>query len=104
MKTFIYLAQAAPDQPPMLMQFFPLIIIAVLFYFLLIRPQQKKQKEHQKLVADLKTGDKVITSGGMHGMVANIKETTILLKVADNVKVELDRAAVTTIVKPTDAS
>jgi preprotein translocase subunit YajC len=88
----------------MLMQFFPLIIIAVLFYFLLIRPQQKKQKEHQKLVADLKTGDKVITSGGMHGMVANIKETTILLKVADNVKVELDRAAVSTIVKPTEAS
>ena len=104
MKTFIYLAQAAPDQPQMLMPFFPLIIIAVLFYFLLIRPQQKKQKEHQKLVADLKTGDKVITSGGMHGMVANIKETTILLKVADNVKVELDRAAVSTIVKPTEAS
>ena len=55
-------------------------------------------------MADLKTGDKVITSGGMHGMVANIKETTILLKVADNVKVELDRAAVSTIVKPTEAS
>ena len=92
------------DSSGMILQFLPIVLIFVVFYFLLIRPQQKKQKEHQKLVADLKTGDKVITSGGMHGMVANIKETTILLKVADNVKVELDRAAVSTIVKPTEAS
>ena len=103
MKTFIYLAQAAPDQPPMLMQFFPLIIIAVLFYFLLIRPQQKKQKEHQKLVTTIKTGDKVITSGGMHGIVANVKESTILLKVADNVKIEMDKAAVVTVSKSAEA-
>ena len=77
----------------------PLIIIAVLFYFLLIRPQQKKQKEHQKLVSAIKTGDKVITSGGMHGIVANVKESTILLKVADNVKIEMDKAAVVSVTK-----
>ena len=95
-------APSAPEQPPVLFQFLPLIIIAVLFYFLLIRPQQKKQKEHQKLVTAIKTGDKVITSGGMHGIVANVKESTILLKVADNVKIEMDKAAVVSVTKSTE--
>jgi preprotein translocase subunit YajC len=103
MQTLIFLAQAAPEQPPVLFQFMPLIIIAVLFYFLLIRPQQKKQKEHQKLVAAIKTGDKVVTSGGIHGIVANVKETTILLKVADNVKIEMDKAAVVSVSKSSEA-
>jgi preprotein translocase subunit YajC len=97
----LLLAQAAPgpEQPPLLFQFMPLIIIAVLFYFLLIRPQQKKQKEHEKLVASVKTGDKVVTAGGIHGIVANVKETTFLVKVADNVKIEFDRSAITSVTK-----
>jgi preprotein translocase subunit YajC len=99
MQTVFLLAQAAPEQPPAIFQFLPLIIIAVLFYFLLIRPQQKKQKEHQKLVASIKTGDKVVTNAGIHGIVANVKESTILLKVADNVKIEMDKAAVVTVTK-----
>jgi len=106
MEFMTFLAQAAPgapEQPPVLFQFLPLIIIAVLFYFLLIRPQQKKQKEHQKLVTTIKTGDKVITSGGMHGIVANVKESTILLKVADNVKIEMDKAAVVAVSKSAEA-
>lgn len=98
----IFIAQAAPQQPPALFQFLPLIIIAVLFYFLLIRPQQKKQKEHQKLISGVKTGDKVVTSAGIHGIVSNVKEHTILLKVADNVKIEMDKAAVTTVTKSSD--
>jgi len=100
----IILAQAAPGpaQPSALFQFIPLIIIAVLFYFLLIRPQQKKQKEHQALVASVKTGDKVVTSSGIYGIVANVKETTLLLKVADNVKIEMDKAAVATVVKSSE--
>jgi len=103
MQTLLFLAQAAPEQPPVLFQFMPLIIIAVLFYFLLIRPQQKKQKEHQKLVAGIKTGDRVVTSGGIHGIVANVKETTMLLKVADNVKIEMDKAAVVSVSKSAEA-
>ena len=83
----------------MLFQFLPLIIIAVLFYFLLIRPQQKKQKEHEKLVSGVKTGDKVVTAGGIHGIVANVKETTFLVKVADNVKIEFDKSAITSLTK-----
>ncbi len=95
-------APAAPGQPPVIFQFLPLIIIAVLFYFLLIRPQQKKQKEHQALVSAVKTGDKVVTNAGIHGIVSNVKETTLLLKVADNVKIEMDKAAVATVLKSTE--
>ncbi len=97
-------APGAPGQPPALFQFLPLIIIAVLFYFLLIRPQQKKQKDHQKLIAAVKTGDKVVTNAGIHGIVANVKESTLLLKVADNVKIEMDKAAVAAVVKSSENS
>ena len=102
MEILTLLAQAAPgapEQPPVLFQFLPLIIIGVLFYFLLIRPQQKKQKEHQRLVSSVKTGDKVVTAGGLHGIVANVKETTFLVKVAENVKIEFDKSAVTSVTK-----
>jgi preprotein translocase subunit YajC len=106
MEFLFCLAQAAPgpEQPPVIFQFLPLIIIAVLFYFLLIRPQQKKQKEHQQLVSAVKTGDKVVTSSGIHGIVANVKEATILLKVADNVKIEMDKAAVVSVTKGAENS
>jgi len=107
MTDLLILAQAAPagapgQQPNLLMQMFPLILIFVLFYFVLIRPQQKRQKEHQKLVAALKTGDKVVTNSGIHGIVANVKEQTVLIKVADNVKLEFDRSAVVSIEKSAD--
>lgn len=102
MEILTLLAQAAPgapEQPPVLFQFLPLVIIAVLFYFLLIRPQQKKQKEHQQLVSSVKTGDKVVTAGGIHGIVANVKESTFLVKVAENVKIEFDKSSVTSVTK-----
>ena len=79
--------------------FIPLILMFVIFYFLLIRPQQKKQKDHEKLVAGVKTGDKVVTAGGIHGIVANVKETTFLLKVADNVKLEVDKNSIASVSK-----
>ncbi len=77
----------------------PLIFIFVIFYFLLIRPQQKKAKEHAKLVSSLKTGDEVVTNAGIHGVIANVKEKTVIIKIADNVKVEFDRAAVAAVEK-----
>lgn len=107
MQILTLLAQAAPgapEQPPVLFQFLPLIIIAVLFYFLLIRPQQKKAKEHTKLVESIKTGDQVVTNAGIHGTVANVKEKTFVIKIADNVKVEFDRAAVATVVKSAESA
>ncbi len=100
----LFLAQAAspaPDvpQPSFLVSMMPLIFIVVIFYFLLIRPQQKRQKAHQQLVASIKTGDKIVTSSGIHGIVANVKEKTILVKVADNVKIEFDRSSVAAMEK-----
>jgi preprotein translocase subunit YajC len=81
----------------------PLICFGVIFYFLLIRPQTKKQKEHEALVKSVKTGDKVVTSGGIHGLISNIKETTVTLKVADNVKIEIEKSAIGTVVKSAPA-
>ena len=105
---FAILAQAAPaGQPPepnLFVSMMPLIFIFIIFYFLLIRPQQKKAKEHAKLIEAIKTGDQVVTSAGIHGTVANVKEKTFVIKIADNVKVEFDRAAVASVVKSADAA
>ncbi len=101
------LAQAATPAgaaPNPIMQFVPLIFIFVIFYFLLIRPQQKKAKDHQKLVASIQTGDQVVTNAGIHGVVTNVKETTVLVRVADNVKLEFDRAAIATVTRDTEKS
>ncbi len=89
--------EGAPAAGNPLVQMLPLVFIFVIFYFMLIRPQQKKAKEHQKLVSAVKSGDKVVTNAGIHGIVANVKDTTVLVKVADNVKIEFDRAAIVTI-------
>ncbi len=102
-----FLAQAATEAAPQgnaLMQFLPLIFIFVIFYFLLIRPQQKKQKDHASLVASVKTGDKVVTTAGIHGMITNVSDSTVTVKVADNVKIEFDKASVVSVERPKSAS
>jgi preprotein translocase subunit YajC len=65
----------------------------------MIRPQKKRQEQQQKLIANLKTGDRVVTNAGIHGLISNVKETTVLVKVADNVKIEIDKSAVTNVLK-----
>lgn len=72
--------------------FVPLILMFVVFYFLLIRPQQKKAKEHQEMVSALKKGDKVVTSGGIHGIVTKVDEGTVTMEVAEKVKIKVTRA------------
>jgi preprotein translocase subunit YajC len=94
-------ASTGAQAPSPITQFAPLIFIGVIFYFLLIRPQQKQRKEQKKLVEALKTGDKVVTSSGIYGLISNVKETTVLLKVADNVKIEIDKASVATVLQST---
>src|ERR1041385_4371698 len=79
--------------------FVPLIFIFVIMYFVMIRPQKKRQDEQKRLVSALKTGDRVVTNAGIHGLIANVKETTVLLKVADNVKIEIEKSAVTNVLK-----
>jgi len=73
--------------------------IIVIMYFVLVRPQKKRQQEQQRLVSSLKTGDRVVTNAGIHGLIANVKETTVMLKVADNVKIEMEKSAITNVLK-----
>lgn len=99
MPTFLFLAQAAQPQPGGPSFLIPFAAIGVIFYFLIIRPQQKKAKEQTNLINSLKTGDKVITNGGIHGLITNVKEKTVLVKVADNVKLEIEKSSIATVSK-----
>ncbi len=78
---------------------FPLIFIFIIFYFLLIRPQKTKEKERQKMLANLNKNDEVVTSGGIHGTIVNIKDKTVILRVDDNVKIEIEKNAVAYVKK-----
>ena len=75
----------------------PVILIFLIFYFLLIRPQKKTQDEHKKMIAALKKNDEVITAGGIHGTVVNVKDITVTLKVDDNVKIEVQKNSISTM-------
>lgn len=91
-------AGTAPSASGALLQtFFPLILIIVVFYFFLIRPQNKKQKETERMLNALKKGDKVITIGGIHGVVSSVKDKTIIVKVDDNTKIEFNRSAISSV-------
>jgi len=76
-----------------LMSFAPIILMFVIFYFLLIRPQQKKAKAHQEMIAALKKGDKVITSGGIHGVITGIEDATVTIEIAEKVRIKVTRSS-----------
>lgn len=71
--------------------FIPIILMFVIFYFLLIRPQQKKAKAHQEMINNLKKGDKVVTSGGIHGVITGLDESTVTLEIAEKVRIKVTR-------------
>ena len=77
----------------------PMILVFVIFYFLLIRPQKKEQQKTEKMISQLQKGDKIITIGGIHGVVSSTKEKTIIIKVDDNCKIEINRSAVGAVLK-----
>jgi len=93
-------AQAVETTPPPTMSgalagFMPLIFIFAIFWFLLIRPQQKEKKIHQQMLANLKKGDKIITSSGIYGTIFDVKETTVILRIGDkDLKIELLKSAI----------
>jgi len=99
----ILMAQQSGDGGPSLIANLVLFgsIIAI-FYFMIIRPQQKRAKERQTMLDAVKKGDKVLTSGGIYGTVAGLDEKTVLVQIADNVKVKIDRSAVASIVSETE--
>ncbi len=95
MLNYILMAQPAEGaQANPLMSFLPLVLIIVVFYFFMIRPQMKRQKELRKFRESIQKGDSVVTTGGIYGKVAEIKETTILLQVDEGVKLKVDKSAV----------
>ena len=77
--------------------FIPLILMFVIFYFLLIRPQQKKTKDHRQMVASLKKGDRIVTSGGIHGRITGMDDVTLTVEIADKVRVKVARSNVSAL-------
>ncbi len=98
---FVPFLQAAPvgaASGSLLMSVLPFGLIILIFYFFIIRPQNKKQKETEKMIAALKKGDKVVTIGGIHGVVSSTKEQTVIVKVDEGAKIEFNRTAIATVI------
>ena len=94
-------AQGASGPGGLLASFAPLVLIFVIFYFLLIRPQQKKAKEQREMLSKLKKNDEVVTSGGIHGKITGLTDTEVVLEVAPNVRVHVDRANISKVIRVT---
>jgi preprotein translocase subunit YajC len=93
-------APAAASSPlAMVISFAPFIIIMILFYFLMIYPQNKERKKKEEALNAIQRGDRILTRGGVYGTVADIKEQILIVKVAENVKVEIDRSFLESVIK-----
>jgi len=79
------------------MTFMPLILIVGIFYFLILRPQNKKQKETKRMLEALKKGDRVVTIGGIHGVIQTVKESSVIVRVDENTKLEFSRSAISSV-------
>jgi preprotein translocase subunit YajC len=94
--------QAGGQQGNPLGMLMPMVIIFAIFYFMMIRPQQRKDKERRKMIDELKSGDRILFSGGIIGTVTNIKDQILSVKIAENVKVEISRGAVNRVLGKDD--
>jgi preprotein translocase subunit YajC len=83
----------------MLITLAPFVLIFAIFYFLVIRPQAKRQKDLARMIESLKQGDRVLTAGGLYGTVAGLKENIVVLKIAEQVRIEIAKSAVTAVVE-----
>ena len=92
-------AQPGAESPSMLVTMFPFVLMFVILYLLIIRPQQKKQKDHQRMIDELKKGDRVVTSGGVHGTITGIKdkEDILVVQVAKDVQIEVSRGSISRV-------
>ena len=96
-ESFLLVQQSSSSPGAFGALFLPFALVVAIFYFLIIRPTRKRQKSMDELLSSLKNGDKVVTSGGIHGTIAGIKEDTFVLKVASQVKIEVTKNAVTSL-------
>ena len=95
MTSFVYAQAASPGAMDYLNSLIvPTMMIIGIMYFMMIRPQQRKEKDRKKMIDDLKTGQRVVFSGGILGTVTNVKEGIFVVKIAENVKIEIARGAV----------
>jgi len=94
MVSALLMTQPQGGQSNPIAAFLPLVLLVVVFYFMLIRPQQKRAKEHRLMLEALKAGDQVVTVGGLRGVVAAVDDETVVLRVADNVKLTFNRSAI----------
>jgi len=101
MEQLIILQAATP--PSALVQFAPILVIGLIFYFLIFMPMRKRQKKEEQMRTALKSGDRVITSSGIYGVVAGVKEKTFIIKVADQVKIEISKNAIAGIQGPDES-
>ena len=107
-KLHVLLAQTptvAPSGSSGLLQLAPMILLFGAMYFLLIAPQRKKQKAHEKMLTELKSGDEVVTTGGIYGMITSVKDDRFIVRIGDNnAKIEVGKGFISSVVKRTDAS
>jgi preprotein translocase subunit YajC len=97
----LFLAQQdGVAQPNLFASFLPILAIIAIFYLLIYRPMRRRQKNLEQMIAGLKNGDKVITNGGIYGTVAGIRDNTVLLKVSDQVKLEVAKSAIASLQAP----
>ena len=89
---------AAQDVPFYANPIFMMVIMVVIFWFFLIRPQRQEQKKHQERLNNLKVGDRIITSGGIHGIITNVGGDPIKIKIADNVKIDVSKSAIAVVI------
>ncbi len=84
--------------------FVPLILMFAIFYFLLIRPQQKKAKQHKSMLASIKKGDRVVTSGGLHGVITGITDDVVTMEIAPKVRVKVSRGSIAGVARRDESS
>jgi len=89
--TILPLAQGGGDQPGPLIQFLPIILLFVGMWFLIIAPQRKRQKEHDAMIKSLKSGDEIVTNGGIFATITNVKDDRFVIRIADNTKIEIGK-------------
>ncbi len=92
-------ASGAGGQGSALGAFVPLILMFAIFYFLLIRPQQKKSKQHREMIASLKKGDRVVSSGGLHGTITGISDDVVTMEIAPKVRVKVSRGSIAGVLR-----